>query len=97
MPDLTPDVERELAALDDALAGRRVAPDLADLGELALLLREERPAPDRDFGRDARRARGARVPRDRARARARPAARWCWPRWTCPALGIAAARAAGRR
>ena len=43
MPDITPDVERELAALDDALAGRRVAPDLTELGELALLLRERAP------------------------------------------------------
>ena len=45
MPELTPDVERELAAIDDALAGRRVAPDLTELGELALALREERPRP----------------------------------------------------
>ena len=51
MPELTPEVERELAALDDALAGRRVAPDLAELGELALALREERPRPTEGFGR----------------------------------------------
>ena len=36
---------RELAALDDALAGRPVDPDLADLAEFALLVRDERPAP----------------------------------------------------
>jgi len=40
---------RELAALDDALAGRPVDPDLADLAELAILVRDERPAPDPAF------------------------------------------------
>jgi hypothetical protein len=43
---LDPHAERELAALDDALAGRPVDPDLRDVEELALLLREERPEPD---------------------------------------------------
>src|SRR5918994_141506 len=52
MPDLSPDVERELEAIDDALAGRRVASDLTELGELALLLREDRPEPNDGFGRD---------------------------------------------
>src|SRR5829696_6456192 len=62
MPDLSPDVERELEALDDALAGRRVAPDLTALGELAVSLREERPRPTDGFGRhlDNRAARGSR-------------------------------------
>ena len=50
MPEITPEVERELDALDDALAGRRVAPDLTELGELALLLRDERPEPSPGFG-----------------------------------------------
>ena len=51
---------RELAALDDALAGRPVDPDLADLAELALLVRDERPAPDPAFARslDERARRG---------------------------------------
>ena len=40
---------RELAALDDALAGRPVDPDLADLAELAILVRDERPTPDPAF------------------------------------------------
>ena len=40
---------RELAALDDALAGRPVDPDLADLAELAVLVRDERPVPDPAF------------------------------------------------
>ena len=57
----TPDtLTRELAALDDALAGRAVDPDLADLAELAVALRDERPAPDPAFTRtlDARVERG---------------------------------------
>src|SRR5919112_468929 len=61
MPDhLTPGAERELAALDDALAGRPVAPDLAGLGDLALLLRDDRPRPSGEFAAalDARVQRG---------------------------------------
>ncbi len=42
---------RELAALDDALAGRPVEPDLADLGELAIALRAYRPEPAEAFAR----------------------------------------------
>ena len=86
MPDLTPDVERELAALDDALAGRRVAPDLTELGELALALREERPRPADDFGRflDTRVERGfpGRDPRVRVSGR----------RWWQTLLTVARAR-----
>lgn len=90
MPELTPDIERELAALDDALAGRRVAPDLNDLGELALALRDERPAPGPSFGHelDANVARGFRDPDPRRRASGRS---W-WARLlTVPAFGMAAA------
>ena len=36
----------ELEAVDDALAGRYVAPEHAELAELALLLRDDRPEPD---------------------------------------------------
>jgi hypothetical protein len=90
MPELTPDVERELAALDDALAGRRVAPDLTELGELALALREERPRPTEGFGRtlDDRVERGfpGRDPRVRASGR-----RWWEALLTVPAFGMAAA------
>jgi hypothetical protein len=90
MPDLSPDVERELEALDDALAGRRVAPDLTELGELALLLREDRPQPTDGFGRflDARAERGfpGRDPRTRVSGR-----RWlAWQGWMAPALGVTA-------
>ena len=87
MPELTPDVERELAALDDALAGRRVAPDLTELGELALALREERPLPTGEFGAelDAKVARGFGEPGPR-RASGR---RW-WAGWMAPALAATA-------
>jgi hypothetical protein len=74
MPDetLTPEMLRELAALDAALAGDPVEPDFADLAELTALLREERPEPDPPFARalDDRVQRG--FPR-RAQGRAVPA------------------------
>jgi hypothetical protein len=84
----TPDtLTRELAALDDALAGRAVDPDLADLAELAVALRDERPAPDPAFTRtlDTRVERG--FPRP-ATAKKRRGIKW--PRVTLPALGFAA-------
>jgi Domain of unknown function (DUF4349) len=76
---------RELAALDDALAGRPVDPDLADLAELAILVRDERPAPDPAFAHslDERARRG--FPRTAKRRRA-----FTWPKFTLPALGLAA-------
>ncbi|MEO8689792.1 MAG: DUF4349 domain-containing protein [Solirubrobacteraceae bacterium] len=84
----TPDtLTRELAALDDALAGRAVDPDLAGVAELAVALRDERPAPDPAFTRtlDTRVQRG--FPRP-ATARRRRGIKW--PRVTLPALGVAA-------
>ena len=75
---------RELAALDDALAGRPVDPDLADLAEFALLVRDERPAPDPAFAHslDERARRGfPHTPKRRA---------FTWPKFTLPALGLAA-------
>jgi hypothetical protein len=84
----TPDtLTRELAALDDALAGRAVDPDLADLAELAVALRDERPAPEPAFTRtlDARAQRG--FP-PLAGAKRRRGIKW--PRLTLPALGMAA-------
>jgi Domain of unknown function (DUF4349) len=76
---------RELAALDDALAGRPVDPDLAGLAELAILVRDERPAPDPAFAHslDERARRG--FPRAPKRRRA-----FAWPKFTLPALGLAA-------
>src|SRR5215211_7401419 len=88
MPDhLTPGAERELAALDDALAGRPVAPDLADLGDLALLLREDRPRPSGEFiaGLDRRARRGFSSGSPRRRASRRR-----WAGWLTPAMGLAA-------
>jgi hypothetical protein len=83
-------MERELEAIDHALDGRRVAADLTELGELALLLREERPQPTDGFARhlDSRAARGfpGRDPRARASGR-----RWfAWHAWMSPALGATA-------
>lgn len=49
---LPPEVERELAAIDAALAGRAVDPDLQDLALLAQDLRDERPPIDPSFARD---------------------------------------------
>ena len=40
----------ELEAVDAALAGRYVAPEHAELAELALLLRDDRPEPTRELG-----------------------------------------------
>lgn len=84
----TPDtLTRELAALDDALAGRPVDPDLADLGELALLLREDRPVADDAFARalDLKAERG--FPRVRTKARRFGVK---LPHIPMPALGVAA-------
>ena len=86
---------RELAALDDALAGRPVDPDLADLAELAVLVRDERPVPDpafahslderarRGFPRSPKRRRGVLVAAvHAARARRRRVA--CSSSWSSP-------------
>jgi len=77
---------RELAALDDALAGRPVDPDLADLAEFAALVRDERPVVDPVFAHslDERAERGfPRAAKRRMRA-------FSWPKFTMPALGLAA-------
>jgi Domain of unknown function (DUF4349) len=42
---LDPEIERELEAIDRALAGRSVDPDLEELGVLAAEIRDERPEP----------------------------------------------------
>jgi hypothetical protein len=83
MPDT---LTRELDALDDALAGRAVDPDLADLAELAVALRDDRPAPDPTFTRtlDTRVERG--FPRPAAKQR-RWGIKW---QFSGPALGVAA-------
>lgn len=81
-----PEVERELAAIDDALAGRAVDPDLAGLALLAGDLREERPAIDGDFAADLDRRAAAGFSREGGRF-----ARW---RASRPALMPAVAFAA---
>jgi hypothetical protein len=90
MPDLPATAARELAAVDDALAGRPVPDDLAAWGELTRLLRAERPAPDPAFATalDARAARGFAGPSPAIRAaRRRPwRVRLGWP-----GLGLVAA------
>jgi hypothetical protein len=88
MPEPTPDVERELAALDDALAGRRVAPDLTELGELALALREERQRPGPEFAAelDAKVERGFGDADPRRRV---SGSRWWEGLLTVPAFGLA--------
>jgi Domain of unknown function (DUF4349) len=85
----TPDtLTRELDALDDALAGRPVDPDLADLAELAVALRDDRPAPGPAFTRTL----DARVERGFPRAAKPKRRRWGvkWPSISGPALGMAA-------
>jgi len=93
MPELTPEIERELAALDDALAGRRVAPDLTELGELALTLRDERPRPSESFGRslDERMERGFSEEDPRSTRATRSGRRWWSVLLSAPAIGSATA------
>ncbi len=47
--ELTTEVERELRAFDQALAGLPVDPELEDVAEFARELRAERPEPDEEF------------------------------------------------
>src|SRR4051794_4933642 len=88
---MTDTLTRELAALDDALAGRPVDPDLADLAGLAVALRDERPVPEPAFARslDERADRGF----ARAAAKGTPRRGIKWPRLTLPALGLTASAA----
>lgn len=68
-PELTAQQQRELDALEAALAGREVDPEVAEWAELARALRDERPAIDarfaaeldaRDFEQAARRSKRSR-------------------------------------
>ncbi len=89
--EMTPEVERELAALDDALGGRPVAPDLAAVAELARDLRNERPGLPAGAAERLDRAAAEGFGRDRgplARLRSRIGA--LAPRRWVPALGAAA-------
>ncbi len=73
----------ELEAVDAALAGRHVAPEHAELAELAMLLRDERPEPAPAWATHLDRRVEARFP-------ARPKRRRVWLRKAAPALAIAA-------
>jgi hypothetical protein len=73
----------ELEAVDAALAGRYVAPEHAELAELALLLRDDRPAPAPAWATQLDRRVEAGFP-------ARPRKRRVWLRKAAPALAIAA-------
>jgi len=73
----------ELEAVDDALAGRHVAPEHAELAELALMLRDERPDPSPAWATHLDRRVEAGFP-------ARPKRRLVWLRKAAPALAIAA-------
>ena len=75
----------ELEAVDSALAGRYVAPEHAELAELALLLRDDRPQPDPAWATHLDRRVEAGFP-----ARPRQRKRWVWLRKAAPALAIAA-------
>jgi len=88
---VTPEVAAELAALDAALAGGRVAPEHADLAELAVIVRDTRAQPTPEFARglDERVATGFRAEARPQPSRGRPSRRMLMP-----ALGTAAAAAA---
>jgi hypothetical protein len=77
----------ELEAVDAALAGRYVAPDHAELADLALLLRDERPQPTPAWAARLDRRVEAGFP---ARPR-RERTFWVWTRNAAPGLGLAAA------
>src|SRR4051812_9201318 len=81
-PTPDPAVARELEALDAALAGRAVDPDLADLATLATDLRDGAPRPEPGFAArlDERAAAGFAAARPRPTgARALTARRWFVP------------------
>lgn len=73
----------ELEAVDNALAGRYVAPEHADLAELALLLRDDRPGPAAAWAAQLDRRVEARFP-----ARPRKRRDWTWFRNVAPAIAL---------
>src|ERR687895_2331332 len=73
----------ELEAVDAALAGRDVAPEHAELAELALLLRDDRPEPSAAWATQLDRRVEAGFP-------GRPRRHAVWLRKAAPALAIAA-------
>jgi hypothetical protein len=75
----------ELEAVDAALAGRYVAPEHAELAELALLLRDDRPQPRPVWATQLDRRVDAGFP-----ARPRPRREWVWLRKAAPVVAIVA-------
>jgi Domain of unknown function (DUF4349) len=75
----------ELEAVDAALAGRYVAPEHAELAELALLLRDDRPEPAPAWATHLDRRVEAGFP-----ARPRERRVWIWVRNVAPAGGLVA-------
>ena len=73
----------ELEAVDAALAGRAVHPDHAELAELALLLRDERPEPAPAWAARLDRRVEARFP-----APPRKRRDWTWFRNVAPAIAL---------
>ena len=65
---MQPEVAAALAAVDATLAGEPADPDYAELAELALILRRDRPVPSDPFPRPWTRrcSAGSPVPRVRA-------------------------------
>jgi hypothetical protein len=90
---LDPDVAAGLEAIDAALEGKMVDPRSAGLAELAVLLRNDRPAIDRDFARRLDQAASRRFVPLAERGSARPGTAertrrrrlWLWT----PAAGLA--------
>jgi hypothetical protein len=88
---LDPEIAAQLDAIDATLAGEPVDPQYAELAELALLLRDERPAVDPDFAssmdrRVAQRFAGAPA----SDSAATPRFSLPWREWMRPVAGIAA-------
>src|SRR3954465_8185178 len=91
---LPPEVQRELDAIDAALAGRPVDHELTELGALALALRDERAEPSREFGADLDRRAAAGFQRPRRRRFAWPSAQVLGPALAALLLVIAVVPAA---
>src|SRR5215216_4448695 len=75
----------ELEAVDAALAGRYVAPEHAELAELALLLRDGKPQPAAAWAAQLDRRAEAGFP-----ARTKPRRQWVWLRKAAPVLALCA-------
>jgi len=95
MPEPTPAAQRELDAIDAALAGRPVEDDLADVAELARALQAERPEIPSGFAREldvwARGGFRGRDPRKPSAPSRRRKPRFGWLKLAAPLAGGLAA------